>query len=192
MIFDWYTSDPHYFHNNVIRYCDRPHKDMIHMNEDMIAKWNSVVKPDDTICCLGDFSLAARAVEVITPRLNGIKYLIPGNHDFCHPYHKKSRKTDNAAKWLEFYTRHGWNVLPIFYEMEIPGIANVNMCHIPYDNNDPRYDKFRPKDDGRWLIHGHVHERWKINKKQINVGVDVFGFTPVHIEEIKKIISENP
>lgn len=186
----WFTSDPHYFHANVIRYCNRPFESVIEMNEKMIKNWNSVVKPEDTVYCLGDFSLAARPVEVITPRLMGNKFLIPGNHDFCHSFNKKSRNSEKRQYWLDFYARNGWTVLPEFYEMDIEGVAIVNMCHIPYNTQDPRYKDHQLKDDGRWLLCGHVHEKWKLKDKMINVGVDVWDMKPVHIDEIKKIILE--
>jgi calcineurin-like phosphoesterase family protein len=65
------------------------------------------------------------------------------------------------------------------------------MCHHPYiliGPGDDKYEKWRPKDDGRWLICGHVHEKWKVVDKMINVGVDQWNYKPVSIEEISKII----
>ena len=52
------TSDTHFNNDNIIKYCNRPffnHKDM---NEALIANWNSVVKPEDTVYHLGDFIIA--------------------------------------------------------------------------------------------------------------------------------------
>ena len=58
----------------------------------------------------------------------------------------------------------------------------VRINHFPYQL-DTRYDlKFmehRPDDDGGWLLHGHIHENWRQNGKQINVGVDAWHFAPV-------------
>src|SRR5271169_1776785 len=106
----YFSSDDHFWHNNVIRYCNRPYSSVEQMNEDMVLKWNSVVKPEDTVYCLGDFSLAFRAVETFTARLMGKKKLVPGNHDFCHSYHKKSRNADNRDKWHEKYAQYGWEI----------------------------------------------------------------------------------
>jgi calcineurin-like phosphoesterase family protein len=191
----FFTSDPHYWHKNVIKYCNRPFSSVEEMNEMMIKNWNDVVGPNDTVYCLGDFSLAMRPVELYTRRLNGIKYLVPGNHDFCHSYHKKSRNAENRAKWIAKYEALGWIVLPEQTTLDIPGVAVVNMCHHPYrliggDEEDGRdkYKEWRPKDDGRWLLCGHVHEKWKVVDRMINVGVDQWNFRPVSAEEVSKII----
>jgi calcineurin-like phosphoesterase family protein len=161
------------------------------MNEAMVKNWNDTVGPDDIVYCLGDFSMAFRPVETFTSRLNGIKYLVPGNHDFCHSYHKRSRNVEQRARWIQKYVDNGWIILPEQTTLDIPGIATVNMCHHPYivlDAHDDKYTKWRPKDDGRWLICGHVHEKFKVANKMINVGVDVWNFKPVSVEQIKEII----
>lgn len=192
----YFTSDPHYYHENVIKFCGRPFANANEMNEKMIQEWNSIVTPDDTVYCLGDFSLAFRPVEVITPRLMGTKHLVPGNHDFCHSYHKRSRNPERLETWMQKYRDNGWNVLPEQTELDIPGVGIVQMCHHPYildtTHGDDKYEKWRPNDDGRWLLCGHVHQNWKFKDKMINVGVDVWDFKPVSIEEIKKIILAIP
>ncbi len=186
----YFTSDPHYWHANVIAYCGRPHRDVHDMNEALIAGWNEVVTPEDTVYCLGDFSLAYRPVEIVSPRLNGKKFLVPGNHDFCHSYNKKSRNPEKRAEWIKKYEENGWIVLPEQAELNIEGVGSVQMCHHPFvlDGKDDKYENWRPKDDGRWLLCGHVHEKWKFRDKMINVGVDQWNFKPVSIEEIKKVI----
>ena len=57
----FFTSDTHFNHTNIIRFCNRPFKDVTHMNETIIANWNSVVGPDDIIFHLGDFCLGGSA-----------------------------------------------------------------------------------------------------------------------------------
>lgn len=74
-------ADPHFDHANIIKYCNRPYADVAEMNKDLIKRWNAVVRKEDKVYILGDFSLGREAVEKITPKLNGIKYLIKGNHD---------------------------------------------------------------------------------------------------------------
>ena len=44
---------------------------------------------------------------------------------------------------------------------------------------EDRYVDRRPADDGGWLLHGHVHERWRWHRRMINVGVDVWDYRPV-------------
>jgi len=192
MIF--FTSDHHFWHANVIKYCTRPFATVEEMNEMMVKYWNETVGPDDTVYCLGDFSMAFRSVEVYTRRLNGTKYLVPGNHDFCHSYHKKGRNEENRKIWIKKYEDNGWIVLPEQTTFDISGVATVNLCHHPYvliDSRDDKYLKWRPKDDGRWLLCGHVHEKWKVVDKMINIGVDQWGFKPVSVQQIQDIICMN-
>lgn len=203
---NFFTSDPHFYHTNVIKYCDRPYLSVEEMNEALVNNWNSAVKSEDTVYCLGDFSMAARPVETFTPRLNGNKFLIPGNHDWCHPYHKKSRKPENQKKWIDFYTKAGWTVLPEQITFDLEGVAIVNVCHLPYSGDSgyeetapeykDKYSRFRPFDDGRVLLHGHVHEKFLMKKSakgslMINVGVDVWNYKPVSEVELAKLILAN-
>jgi len=188
------TSDEHFWHANVIRYCERPFKDVEEMNEMMILHWNQTVKPSDKVFCLGDFSMAFRAVETYTKRLNGYKILVAGNHDFCHPAHKKSKTEENQKKWIEKYHENGWDEVHIYGTIDIPGVAVVNVNHLPYldPTQDLRHAKFRPTNDGRWLLCGHVHEKWAQREKMINVGVDVRNFKPMSFQEIASLIHNNP
>lgn len=188
----YFTSDLHIYHTNVIKYCNRPFNSVEEMNEALVNNWNSVVGLDDVVYCLGDFSMAIRPVEAFTKRLNGIKYLIPGNHDWCHSYHRKSRDSAHRSKWIQQYTDWGWIVLPEQTTIELP-FGTLNMCHHPYrfvtgDHHDDKYERWRPKDDGRWLLCGHVHEKWKVVENMINVGVDQWNFTPVSLSEVEKIV----
>ena len=76
------TSDTHFNHTNIIRFCNRPFKNVAHMNETIISNWNRVVGPEDTVFHLGDFCLGGSAEWInVLNRLNGKKYLISGNHD---------------------------------------------------------------------------------------------------------------
>lgn len=204
---EWFTSDLHFWHKNVIRYCTRPYEDekdstgkvikedVEVMNEALIRNWNELVKPDDTVWVLGDLSLAFRPIELYSRRLNGKKKLVPGNHDWCHPAHKKSRGAEKCKTWYDKYTEYGWEVLPIYVELDLPGAAKVNICHMPYkgDSTDDRYQNYRLIDDGRVLLCGHVHQHWQTKRTpkgtlMINVGVDVWDQKPVSMEKLKELI----
>lgn len=188
----WFTSDLHMWHNNILKYNpNRPYHSIEEMNEGLILNWNSVVKPNDTIYVLGDFSFAGRSVELYSSRLNGTKLLVPGNHDPIHPYNKHQKKASKRGEpdyWLKFYQQHGWQVLPLTTTLDIPGVATVNLSHMAYDTVDPRYTEYIPKDDGRYLLHGHTHSLEKIKGRQIHVGVDAWNCTPVHIDQVKELI----
>ena len=78
----FFTSDSHFCHSNIIKFCDRPFKDVEEMNEILIDNWNKTVGPNDIIYHLGDFCFAGSAEwHSILGRLNGRIHLILGNHD---------------------------------------------------------------------------------------------------------------
>ena len=79
----YYISDCHFFHRslNIAMDC-RGFASAEEMNEYMIKKWNNKVRPQDEIVILGDFSMGkGTETNELLDRLNGIKFLIEGNHD---------------------------------------------------------------------------------------------------------------
>lgn len=193
----WFTSDLHMWHSNILKYNpNRPWTEVQEMNEGLIRNWNSLIKPEDTVYCLGDFSFNFRSIELYSNRLNGSKFLCPGNHDFVHSYNKKSRNETKRLEWIKKYEEYGWTILPEQTTIDIEGIGVVNICHMPYasygdhmdaEKND-KYAKWRPKDDGKYLLHGHTHSLEKIKGRNIHVGIDAWNCFPVSIEQIKNVI----
>src|SRR3972149_2927673 len=78
----FFTSDTHFNHANIIKYCGRPFGSVDEMNREMITRWNAVVDPEDTVYHLGDFALGKVSEwPAIFRQLNGSKkILIRGNH----------------------------------------------------------------------------------------------------------------
>lgn len=76
-----FISDMHFEHANVIKFDNRPFKDIDEMREQMIERWNNVVAPGDLTYVLGDMIWTVNSVENILPKLNGQIILIKGNHD---------------------------------------------------------------------------------------------------------------
>ena len=78
----WFTADTHLGHANTIKHCARPFGTAQEMDAVLIATWNAVVRADDGIWHLGDFSYrSAKAPADCLSRLNGRKHLVWGNHD---------------------------------------------------------------------------------------------------------------
>ena len=79
----FFTSDTHFDHANIIRFCNRPFATVEEMNEALIANWNRKVHRDDTVYIMGDMFFRTTDPEPILQRLKGKKRLIVGNH--IHP-----------------------------------------------------------------------------------------------------------
>ena len=69
----WVTSDHHFGHSNIIKFCKRPFESADDMDQAMIDAWNSVVSPHDVVFHLGDFTLSGlpEAREYFS-KLNGV------------------------------------------------------------------------------------------------------------------------
>ena len=184
----WFTSDTHFGHSRIIELCNRPFATVEEMNAALIANWNSVVAPEDTVFHMGDAVMGSFAENVqILGQLNGRIHLVPGNHDrFSVAYHAKPHQRERFA---QMYIDQGvvlMNEQEWFFEDERPVEEDFMLSHYPFA--DERYPELCPEDIGQWLIHGHVHDEWQVNGRQINVGVDVWNYTPVSINTILDII----
>ena len=182
MIF--FTSDTHFFHHRIIQYCNRPFDGVWHMNDTMIKNWNSVVGKDDLVWHLGDFGFGGvdKLTEIMT-QLNGKKkILIMGNHD--------KGKTRLKRAGFDVVISKGSRT-----DITIGGDIRVQLSHYPYkkqfaDGISRVWDQ-APDDDGGILLCGHVHEKFLVKNNMLNVGVDVWNFTPVSEDQIVQFIKEN-
>ena len=78
----FFTSDTHFGHESIIRYCNRPFRNAEEMNAELIRRWQETVPEDGIVFHLGDFAHGnARLWNDILSALPGRKYLILGNHD---------------------------------------------------------------------------------------------------------------
>lgn len=171
----WFSSDHHFGHANVIRYCNRPFSSVEEMNTQLVAMWNTQVKPGDEVFYLGDFSLNPKWSREIVPKLNGTLFLIHGNHDATFP-HKHNRK---QLKMMQRYLEDGWKGVYDTMPLVLKDDTHVLMSHMPYRpkdgdkiNYDLRYLEHRPVDRGSILLHGHLHKHYLKNGRMIDVGID--------------------
>jgi calcineurin-like phosphoesterase family protein len=192
----WFWSDMHFGHDAVIDFCNRPFTDKEHMKEELIARHNKVVKPNDLVIYGGDifFHHTKNQMREVLSRLNGRKILVRGNHDF------KPREMMNV----------GFDLCVESMEMIIAN-EKVLISHFPYRMNErlykwlkikkffykilklrtvhlEKYHDKRPVDRGQFLLHGHTHDTYKVKGRMIHIGVDAWNYTPVNIQEISNII----
>lgn len=170
----YFTSDTHFGHTNIIKYCNRPFADAGEMDRALIENWNAIVKPEDTVYHMGDvaFTSPDRATHILS-NLNGYKILTLGNHD---------RNGIKMKGW-------GFDEVHQQLQIELEGGIKANLSHYPYkgtpdDHHKNKFETKNLKDDGALLICGHVHVSWKSRPGQyknhmINVGVDMWDYKPV-------------
>ena len=174
----WFTSDTHFYHENIIKYCYRPFNSVEEMNQSLINNWNNVVKEDDVVFHLGDF--AFDKWKSIIKQLNGKIYLIVGNHDeIKYPGHKIFDLFEGVFNQLYIQIDDQW-----IYLNHYPFL-----CYGGSYNNNPV-----------WQLHGHTHSGPNCNGKdacrlkitfpyQYDVGVDNNNYTPISYNQIKEIIN---
>lgn len=184
---DYFTSDQHFGHANIIGYCGRPFRSTSEMDAGLVERWNAVVGPDDTVHVLGDICMGRREESMaLINRLAGHKILYPGNHDRCWYGHGARAKAAEPE-----YLEAGFEeIRQGTCHLELGG-RRVAVSHFPYRGDSGDADRFtshRPADAGLWLLHGHVHEKWRVLDRMINVGVDVWDFTPVAAERLLAIM----
>jgi calcineurin-like phosphoesterase family protein len=184
----WYTADLHFGHRNIINYCERPWPSTEAMDAGLVERWNDKVEPGDTVWVLGDVALSPKAIAPVSG-LNGHKILVAGNHDACWDRHRGYRNKIDAYRTAGFVEVHTSGVV----DDHRIGHRTVRLAHLPYvgDHTDSdRYADRRPLDDGRPLICGHVHTRWRTRGRQINVGVDMWDYAPVSTETLTRLIDD--
>lgn len=179
----FFTSDLHLGHRNIIDYCDRPFASVGTMNAGLVAAWNTVVGPEDEVWVLGDLAMGRLDDSLtVAATLLGHKHLLLGNHD--KPFRGLQPERYEAAG---FELHHGQMT------HVLPGGTEVLSCHFPYEGDsgdEDRYRDERPTDHGQWLLHGHVHEKWRQRGRMINVGVDAWGGYPVSEDDLAKVVAD--
>lgn len=154
-------SDTHFYHKNILKFCDRPFSSIEEMNDTMLNNWNNVVSENDIVYHLGDFGLGNKTkLENIFDSLNGTKYLIRGNHDIRSNVHK--------FNWVDIY-----DLTTINYKEK-----NFVLCHYPMQSWDRMYY-------GSIHLYGHVHNNViPIELENMyNVSADVINFTPKLLDD---------
>lgn len=164
----FFTSDLHFFHNNVIDFCKRPYGSVEQMNDALISNWRSVVNQDDHVWMLGDFSFGTYDQTAgVLHQLPGIKHLIVGNHD------RKGRADKLFNRdWREFFVdSHD------YFRLKTKQGKFV-LCHFP----------FASWERGYYNLHGHLHSPAGYQNKwrQYDVGVDANNYTPLLLEDAVK------
>ncbi len=160
------VSDTHFGHSNILNFRNadgskvREFETGEEMDDHMVERWNSVVRLQDHVYHLGDVAMRREHLPTVS-RCNGHKRLVRGNHDIF--------KTKDYLKYFD----------EIYASRVLDGMI---FTHIP----------IHPESLGRFSVnvHGHVHgqPQGHYGLKYYNVSVEVMDYTPVSLEELKKLV----
>jgi len=181
----YWTADWHLGSPAIIEYCNRPFRDVEHMNSSLIRNANQRVKDNDTLISVGDMISYGRAKGVDGLRLkhddyasqiNGTFVNVAGNHD-----------DNNHVKSI------------CDFMMVKIGKMKVSISHMPtsggWANDEVELIGVEGKSIPAFHICGHVHTAWKHQYRDsilnINVGCDQWNYHPVSDEEILRYIVKN-
>lgn len=180
----WVVSDTHINHANILKFTDSEgnlirgskFSNTQEMDEYMLERWNSVVKPGDKVYHLGDVMFGdTNYFARFWPRFNGSKRLIVGNHD--------------DIKYLAsggFFSKiQMWRMFPEF---------GLLLTHVPVHPSNLKIfvaeGEYVEGDVGSVQktflnIHGHIHQNASPAGPYRNVSVEAIDYTPVNIEELR-------
>jgi calcineurin-like phosphoesterase family protein len=173
----FFTSDLHFNHEAVIGHDGRPFASLDQMHEEMAEKWNAKVGRGDEVYVLGDFALTwgkrrhEGTVDRLLSSLNGMKYLVIGNHD-------REEVTGNR-RWV--WARH-------YHELKVdlggPHRQRIVMFHYALRT-------WNQQGRGSWMLHGHSHGNLPdIGGKTIDMGCMNWGYAPVQLEEVAEAMEK--
>jgi calcineurin-like phosphoesterase family protein len=182
---NYYTSDWHIGHHNIIIYDQRPFKDVDHMHTVLVNNYNSTVGDKDTCYFIGDMGICrGDTISNVIKRLRpNPKILIIGNHD----------------KKPKFFLDMGFAAVMYGCTQQIANIR-VTITHCPLMkvvvedvtkmkggkqgeawHGEYRHAKFSIENLGQFHLHGHIHSapEKNIRGRQFDVGVRANKYTPV-------------
>jgi calcineurin-like phosphoesterase family protein len=174
----FFTSDTHFNHANIIKYCDRPFATADEMDKAMVINWNSKVDKKDIVYHLGDFCFYknrdwAKRLELLHS-LNGQIRIVMGDHGDEELFTVPDICTLDGKLYSQGY----------LLNMKIDG-QSITLCHWCMR-------VWRKSHFNSWLLYGHSHGTLEPIGKSWDVGVDRNGFFPLEFSEIREIMNYRP
>lgn len=170
----WFTSDLHFDHYNIIRYCGRPFDNVTEMNDYLLTAYNEKVKPQDRVYNLGDITMRRGGKNVkwlkeLIGKMNGHKILFPGNHDHFE-----------AKEYLEA----GFEDIRATWRDDVGFIYS----HIPIHPDSMGSAKAN--------VHGHIHDAEDYHpvvkgdtiQPYLNISIEKTDYKPIHIDELTQLL----
>lgn len=175
------TADQHYYHDNIIKFCNRPFVNVQEMNELLIERHNNVVSNQDVVFIVGDFYLnneekntTPHKLYDLCEQLNGTLYFIPGSHDYWMRTLKDTPISANGKEIVICNYIHEYKYDEHF----------IVFCHYAM--------RVWPRSHyASYLLYGHSHGKIADYGRSTDVGVDRWNFSPIPLDFLMKEYSYN-
>jgi calcineurin-like phosphoesterase family protein len=157
----FYTSDEHYDHNNIIKFCKRPYTNVYEMKEALIENHNKRVGQYDLTYHLGDMfwrTCTVKEAHEILGRLNGKHFLLLGNHD------EVALQVAGLFEWVKDVVMAGPK----------PGVWLSHYAHRSWPKSH----------QGSYHLFGHTHAVLPDFRYSHDAGVDANSYRPRSWDEI--------
>lgn len=172
----YFSSDYHFFHDNIRRLCNRPFDSVESMNRALLDNINQKVMSNDILWILGDVlwwkfnekDYLANA-KIIRNGINAETVnVITGNHD----------------KRPDLLEAAGFRCLQ-YHEMKI-NKQHLVLFHYPMLS-------FNGKSHGSIHLHGHTHAKIPFDPKvrRLDVGVDNLNYQAISLDEVIEYMNNN-
>lgn len=178
----YFTSDTHFNHANIVKYCKRPFTSIEENDAELIRRWNEKVPEDAIVFHLGDVGFGnQKKIKSILEQLHGKIYLVIGNHD-----------------WKNIVSEQAWRFEDMTQQINMKiGKRNIILNHYPmlafagaWRGKDAAYQLFGHVHTSPYSDEGLDQQRLKVLfTSQYDVGVDNNNFTPVSWKEVDQIIN---
>jgi calcineurin-like phosphoesterase family protein len=179
----FFISDTHFGHEKTCTTFKRndgsplrPFANAQEMDEEMVRRWNEVVRPDDKVYHLGDVVIGVKHLPTLA-RLNGNKRLVRGNHDIF-----------KTSQYLEYF-KHIYGVRVL---------EDMVLSHVPL-HRESITQRWGTN------VHGHLHanlvtmaspyserdEDRNPDPLYCNVSVEQIDYRPIEFSELRTRIAQN-
>lgn len=173
----WLTSDLHFNHDREFIWKARGFQSIQEMNETIVERFNSLVRPGDRVFCLGDVCLGGGSPQTLEANkkliesLNGNITILFGNHDTDSriAMYQSCKNVIEAQKWVDVLKYKKYNF---------------------YLSHHPTFTANLEKESLKQCLcnlYGHTHQInnfYEDRPYMYHVGVDSHNCYPVSLDDI--------
>lgn len=154
----YFTADTHFSHANILKYSNRPFRNVNEMDEAILFNINELVKEADTLYILGDFAFGS--TNLYLNRINCKNIIrIKGSHDrdISQPY----MLVIEPEGLLDEYGNQ----------------RSISLCHYAMRTWDKSHY-------ASWHLYGHSHCNLEPYGLSFDVGVDCWDYKPISLLQV--------